>query len=469
MFSLHPLFAPYCTDAVVCYNGKCCDIKVLRDTAALQSLLLESSVPSTAYTHTGEIRLLKGISGPPLKVPLVEIHLRTDFMDEKVLCGLIRELPEGVDFLLGNDLWFQSHPLSVETQVDSAVTLAQAVAEQMSKSQQGNQRSSSQTENNTTQQAGKSDQQLCGDLDIASVSSPGELKTVQSNDRSTESQMSLIEPQLLPTCQTGHQIIPNIRNMAKYFRKSIALPKHVVQQVVHGLSTVLLAIYLLLVVVLVPKLVSTIRSCIDFFFHLASKCHVIISFCRTWKDHVHFLQQAMERIRQAGLTLKWLTDLLHKGVKFVRTVKTESAFLDFKSRLASRPILRPPNFDSPFCVAVDASNVAIGANLFQVVDNVEHPVCYYSKRLDIHQKRYSTVEKEALALVTAVRTFSPYFGSQPITVYTDHSPLQFVQRMSNYNQKLLRWALELQQYNLRIVHRPGKFNLIPDILSRPSE
>ena len=57
---LHPLFAPYCNDAVVCHNGKCCNIKVLRDTAALQSLLLESSVPSTAYAHTGEVRLLKG-------------------------------------------------------------------------------------------------------------------------------------------------------------------------------------------------------------------------------------------------------------------------------------------------------------------------------------------------------------------------------------------------------------------------
>jgi hypothetical protein len=163
-----------------------------------------------------------------------------------------------------------------------------------------------------------------------------------------------------------------------------------------------------------------------------------------------------------------LTDLLKKGVKFTWTPQAESAFLDLKSRLASRPILRPPDFTAPFMIAVDASNVAVGANLFQVVDGLEHPVCYYSKRLDIHQQRYSTVEKEALGLVLAVRVFSPYFGSQPVTVYTDHSPLQFINKMSNYNQKLLRWALELQQYNLNIVHRPGRNNLIPDILSRPS-
>ena len=163
-----------------------------------------------------------------------------------------------------------------------------------------------------------------------------------------------------------------------------------------------------------------------------------------------------------------LSDLLKKGTKFVWTPQTERAFLDLKSRLATQPILRPPDFTKPFCLAVDASDVAIGAVLFQEVEGLEHPICYYSKKLDCHQKRYSTVEKEALGLIQAVRTFSVYFGSSPVRVYTDHSPLQFLQRMSSQNQKLLRWSLELEQYNLDVKHRPGKENTIPDILSRPA-
>jgi hypothetical protein len=163
-----------------------------------------------------------------------------------------------------------------------------------------------------------------------------------------------------------------------------------------------------------------------------------------------------------------LNNLLRKGVKFGWTAEAEIAYLDLKSRLASRPILRSPDFALPFSLAVDASNLAIGANLFQVLDGVEHPICYFSKKLDQHQQRYSTIEKEALALVLAVRNFSVYFGSQPVTVFSDHSPLQFIHRMANYNNKLLRWAIELQQYNIKVVHRPGKDNLIPDILSRPS-
>ena len=69
----------------------------------------------------------------------------------------------------------------------------------------------------------------------------------------------------------------------------------------------------------------------------------------------------------------------------------------------------------------------------------------------MHQQDYATVEKEAFALVSAVKVFNVYFGSHSVTVYTDHSPLQFFSKMSNHNQKLLRWSLELQQYNLVIV------------------
>jgi len=131
-----------------------------------------------------------------------------------------------------------------------------------------------------------------------------------------------------------------------------------------------------------------------------------------------------------------------------------------------QPVLRPADYSLPFCLAVDASDLAVGATLFQVVENIEHPVCFYSKKLDIHQKRYSTIEKEALGLVLAVRYFSLYLGTGVVTVYTDHNPLTFLQRMANHNQKLLRWSLELQQYNIDIVHRAGKDNLLSDLLSR---
>jgi len=137
--------------------------------------------------------------------------------------------------------------------------------------------------------------------------------------------------------------------------------------------------------------------------------------------------------------------MLKKGAKFIWTFKAERAFLDLKSRLVTQPILRPPDVSKPFSLAVDASDVEIGAVLFQEVDGIEHPICYFSKKQDCHQKRYFTVEKEALGLILSVRAFRVYFPSTPVWVYTYHSPLQFLQRMSTHNQKLLRWSLELGQ------------------------
>ena len=110
----------------------------------------------------------------------------------------------------------------------------------------------------------------------------------------------------------------------------------------------------------------------------------------------------------------------------------------------------------------------MGVVLFQVVDDVEHPICYLNRKLRAAERNYSTIEKEALALVKSVKAFSPYFGSAPLTVWTDHSPLQYIESMSNQNAKLMRWSFELQRYSLVVKHRPGKLNLLPDLLSRPS-
>ena len=62
------------------------------------------------------------------------------------------------------------------------------------------------------------------------------------------------------------------------------------------------------------------------------------------------------------------------------------------------------------------------------------------------------VEKEALALILATGTFSVYLDSNVVTVFSDHSPLQFLHKMAYHNQKLLCWALELQQYTLEVKH-----------------
>ena len=81
-------------------------------------------------------------------------------------------------------------------------------------------------------------------------------------------------------------------------------------------------------------------------------------------------------------------------------------------------------------------------------------------------KNYSTIEKEALAIVFAVSKFRQYIYGKKIILYTDHSPLQWLMSHRDTASKLIRWALLLQEYDIEIRYKKGKTNTNADSLSR---
>ena len=164
-----------------------------------------------------------------------------------------------------------------------------------------------------------------------------------------------------------------------------------------------------------------------------------------------------------------LTTLLQKRKEFLWSQKCQYAFEKIKSLLLSAPVLKAPDFDKAFKLQVDASDIGIGAVLLQEGDQgIDHPVCYFSHKFNKHQINYSTTEKETLALLLALQHFDVYLGTTvaPVEVFTDHNPLVFIEKMKNKNQRLLRWSLAFQEYNLQIRHIKGRDNIMADALSR---
>ena len=89
-----------------------------------------------------------------------------------------------------------------------------------------------------------------------------------------------------------------------------------------------------------------------------------------------------------------LTNLLAKNTKCVSSNECNQAFDKVKKMLTSAPILAAPNFDKPFALATNASDVGVGSVLMQEDDYIiMHPVCFFSQKLNRHQVNYSTVEK----------------------------------------------------------------------------
>ncbi len=161
-----------------------------------------------------------------------------------------------------------------------------------------------------------------------------------------------------------------------------------------------------------------------------------------------------------------LTDLLKKDVKFNWTAKADKSFNEIKCLLAQKPVLKIADFSKPFVIFVDASSVASAAILMQTGENgVLHPISYYSKKHNKSQLNYTTTDLEALAMVLAVRAFRIYL-SGATTIYTDHEALHYIHNNATKNKRLLRWSMELQQFDLKVEHVKGKNNIFADYLSR---
>jgi len=139
---------------------------------------------------------------------------------------------------------------------------------------------------------------------------------------------------------------------------------------------------------------------------------------------------------------------------------------DLKNDLKSRVSLAVPDFTRSFSIAVDASNEAWGAVLFQQPDR--DPVMFASGQFNKSQYNYSATEKELAGLVNALDHFETFLiPGQEVVVYTDHKALQYLSTFKTKNSRLNRWSMALAEYDCKIVHVAGSKHADADYLSRP--
>ena len=89
---------------------------------------------------------------------------------------------------------------------------------------------------------------------------------------------------------------------------------------------------------------------------------------------------------------------------FIQTDECEESLNKLKACLTSALILKSPDWNKEFHVHIDASTYAIGCILAQPHEhNMDFPISYASRQLDSAEKNYTTIEREGLAMVYAVK------------------------------------------------------------------
>ena len=167
---------------------------------------------------------------------------------------------------------------------------------------------------------------------------------------------------------------------------------------------------------------------------------------------------------------KPLSDLTKKDCTWNWGVEQQNAFKVLKKAFTTAPVLRIPNDEDLFKLSTDASDFATGAVLSQkdMQTNLWHPVAFFSKSLDVHERNYKIYNKELLAVIWGLEEYRHHLERHPykIEIWLDHQNLTFSRTAQKLTRRQAKWALFMTCFDFVLYHKPGKTMQVEDPLSR---
>ncbi|KAK7590448.1 hypothetical protein V9T40_002061 [Parthenolecanium corni] len=144
------------------------------------------------------------------------------------------------------------------------------------------------------------------------------------------------------------------------------------------------------------------------------------------------------------------------------------AFEATKAKLANAAMIAHPDENLDIILATDASDFAIGATLNQISGESRQPLGFFSRRLSTTETKYSTYDRELLAIFAGIRYFKHMLEGRVFSVYTDHRPITyaFKQGSDHASPRQIRQLDYIGQFTTDIRYIKGEDNESADALSR---
>ena len=103
--------------------------------------------------------------------------------------------------------------------------------------------------------------------------------------------------------------------------------------------------------------------------------------------------------------------------------------------------------------------------LRQVEDRLPYVIYLISKNLSKVELNYTVIEKELLVIVYSSNKFKHYITLYQAFVHTSHAIIKYLMNKSDVNARIIRWLLLLQQFDLTLIEKPRKENVVAIFLS----
>lgn len=158
--------------------------------------------------------------------------------------------------------------------------------------------------------------------------------------------------------------------------------------------------------------------------------------------------------------------------KVAWTQDSIDAYNKCKQLIQDAVMLAHPDSSAPLVLITDASNTCVGGALHQRTNGQLQPLAFFSKKLTSAQIKYSTYDRELLAIYLAIKHFRYLIEARELTVLSDHKPLSFAlskKESKNDSPRRLRQLDFIAQFCNKIEYIEGEFNNAADFLSRIEE
>lgn len=134
---------------------------------------------------------------------------------------------------------------------------------------------------------------------------------------------------------------------------------------------------------------------------------------------INFLRRFIPNLAEL---IRMLNNMLKKDAKVKWSLEAKQAFEGIKSALTQAPVLTSPKFDRDFIIFSFASDKTITAVLLQKDDQgAEKPIPFFSRALRDAPLKYPIMEKQAYALVKAIKDFRIYILYSHVISYVPNA------------------------------------------------
>ena len=149
------------------------------------------------------------------------------------------------------------------------------------------------------------------------------------------------------------------------------------------------------------------------------------------------------------------------------TDETSQAFTTVKQSLMQATLLVHPKPDALTNIMSDTSDNAVGIVLQQFINDQWCPVAFFSKKLKSAETKYSTFDRELLAVYLAIKRFCHFVEGRQFSITTDLKPLTFAlfTKSSKLTPRQIRHLNYIAQFTTDIRYTKGSNNPVADALS----